>query len=265
MFFLEKSREFWKILEKSRKFRKILQNLRKIPEILGNPPGDLEKSRQIARFLCRELAQKLIPHWFCWFHRNSIDFQRPTFQFSGSKKCAQNGFSWPRSGINLSINGMRKLVARSSSRALSKDTLQHCAICAFFSASLHTKSWWKWCPKPRRQAYILSIEKVCALLGPLWGPIETPAGLSLNQEPETWDLRPGNLGTWELIPWCLLLLERRPELKRLEKIEKYSKKIWNDEIGTLERSPSRYGENFFWGEPYPTVIKSDFWVIFPCR
>ena len=241
MFFLEKSREFWEILENldnSGKFSKISGKSRKFSEILRGIWKNLDKSPDSS-------AESLPESWFSFDFIDSIGtpliFQRSALQFSGSRNFAQNGFSWPRSGINLSIKGMRKVEKRTSSRARWKDILKHLPICVIFSAfgprSIKVEggcSGGGWPRDSRTKNFFLG-------RGTLQ-PLETSARLSQETRTESWDAE--KLRCWEAeMLSCWVLRAPGIPLKRATEL-------------------SRYGKEFFWGGPYSTFIKSDFLVIF---
>ena len=80
--------------------------------------------------------------------------------------------------------------------------------------------------------------------------------------------------TFILVQGTLQALETSARLSQETRTETEMLRSWDAELlssesarncsnGKRERTPpSRYGKIFFWGGPYSTVIKSDFWVIF---
>ena len=238
---LEDSRQFPEILGNSRKFSEIPGNSRKFPGILGNSRkfseilGGSSKNRPIPLLRSRpKVAFPLVLSValeFRWFFRGRSS------KFSGPKKSSQNGFSWSRSEINLSTKGTRKVEKRTWSRGRRKDILKHHSICVVFSAFRPRSpkvegacSGGGWPRDTKQKTFIF-------YLGTLQ-PLETSARLSQETRTESWEAE-------MLRSWVAELLGSESARNSVQK-----------------ENPSRYGENFFWGGPYSTVIKNDFFVIF---
>ena len=137
-----------------------------------------------------------------------------------------------RSEIDLLINRVRKVEKQIQSRTLWKDLLPHNAICAFFFAFRHRNrkvDGGHWCvQKPEKPEF--STFRI-------WpGHPPTPRNFCRALSDRRWREESWEVESWELRleTWDLILTESARN-------------------SDLEGDPSRYGEKFFWGEPYSIV------------